>query len=408
MIDSCDFKYNNALEDTGFSFYEVPGNDGLKVNISIQACTFEGNKAYSGDGASFGIRSSEHSTVNIDIGHCIVKNNRATSDRSGYINVFLGAIAKVFVHDCVFLDNIPTSESNDPFNFPLSISVGGAGLPSNVYTKIDNCLFARNKGAIDVTTGPENQIPTEVTNSTFYKNDFYPFIKSWWASFEAPGCIFYNKMLLRNCIIWEPLSTPNTLFYSNDPINLNYQGMDVAKCLLNYKDSDLFYKVIGAIFAISKDNLFATDPLFEFTNLNDFRLQKCSPAVNYGDNQFAPQVPFSTDLNGLPRIRFGNIDLGAFETQDSCTIVAVANITREGNLTLTPNPSAGSLNIDFSTLSLESARVYISRMDGTVVYNYTVPSNSLFQLDLSWLTAGVYVVQVCSEHQVWSEKWLKN
>ena len=407
MIDSCDFKYNNSLEDTGFSYYEVPGNNGLKVNISIQACTFEGNKAYSGEGASFGIRSSEYSTVNVDIGNCIVKKNRATSDRSGYINVFLGAIAKIFVHDCVFMDNIPTSESNNVFNFPLSISVGGAGLPSNVYTRVDNCLFAGNKGAIDVTTGPENQIFTEITNSTFYKNDLYPFVKTWWASFEAAGSIYYNRMLLRNCIIWEPLSTPATLFYSNDPINLNYQGMDVEKCLFNYKDSDL-YNVVGAIFAISKDNLFATDPLFEFSDANDFRLKKCSPAVNYGDNQFAPQVPFPTDLNGLPRIRFGNIDLGAFETQDSCAMVAVSDLNQEGTLSLTPNPSTGSLNIDFSTISLESAKVYITRMDGTVVYSGAVQSNALLQLDLGWLTAGVYVVQICSERRVWSGKWVKN
>lgn len=407
MIDSCDFKYNNSLEDTGFSYYEVPGNNGLKVNISIQACIFEGNKAYTGEGASFGIRSSENSTVNVDIGSCIFKNNMALSNRSGFINVFYGAIAKINVHNSVFFDNVPTSESNNLFNFPLSISVGGAGLPSNVYTKIENCLFTRNAGGVAVTAGPENNVLTEVVNSTFYQNQLVPFLKSWWASFEDPGATFYNKMLLRNCIIWEPLSTPNTLFYSNDPINLNYQGMDVKKCLFNYKDSDL-YNVIGAIFAISKDNLFATDPLFEFSDPNDFRLKKCSPAVNYGDNQFAPQVPFPTDLNGLPRIRFGNIDLGAFETQDSCAMVAVLDVNQEGNLSLIPNPSPGPLNIDFSTISPESAKVFITRMDGTVVYSGSAQCKSILQLDLSWLNSGVYVVQICSEQQVWSRKWVKN
>lgn len=53
-----------------------------------------------------------------------------------------------------------------------------------------------------------------------------------------------------------------------------------------------------------------TDPLFVNPAAGDFRLQACSPAINAGDNTWAPGA---TDIYGQPRIQFGTVDIGAVE-----------------------------------------------------------------------------------------------
>ena len=51
------------------------------------------------------------------------------------------------------------------------------------------------------------------------------------------------------------------------------------------------------------------DPLFLDFNLNDYRIDSLSPAVDYGSKTIADQVPF--DILGNPRTE--SPDLGAFE-----------------------------------------------------------------------------------------------
>ena len=59
-------------------------------------------------------------------------------------------------------------------------------------------------------------------------------------------------------------------------------------------------------------------PDFIDTAAMDFRLKTCSPLVNRGYNQAAQDAGLLYDLDGAARIRFGRVDMGAYETQDSC------------------------------------------------------------------------------------------
>ncbi|MCK6694589.1 MAG: hypothetical protein L6Q97_21135 [Thermoanaerobaculia bacterium] len=71
----------------------------------------------------------------------------------------------------------------------------------------------------------------------------------------------------------------------------------------------------------------------------DFRLQACSPLVDAGSNDWL-QSADSTDLGGLPRIRGGTVDIGAYEMQGPALAApAVASPS-------CPGGASGSLAVD--------------------------------------------------------------
>jgi len=55
-----------------------------------------------------------------------------------------------------------------------------------------------------------------------------------------------------------------------------------------------------------------TDPMFVDQNAGNFRLQGASPCVNRGLNQ--DWMTNAVDLGGLTRMRYGTVDIGAYET----------------------------------------------------------------------------------------------
>lgn len=155
-------------------------------------------------------------------------------------------------------------------NFALSMGAGGAGAPTKMTSNIYKCVFANNSGGIAVTGGKENWVTTEITNCTFYRNKLYTFVKSWYPSFDLPDAIYYDKLAIRNCMIWEPGSTPATMFYSNDPQNVNYHHFDIDHSLINFTEAQLG-TITGATNALGESNLYAIDPMFVSTDSNHRR-----------------------------------------------------------------------------------------------------------------------------------------
>lgn len=72
-------------------------------------------------------------------------------------------------------------------------------------------------------------------------------------------------------------------------------------------------------------------PLFvDANNWVDLRLQTNSPCINAGNNGY---VPGSTDLDGLPRIVSGSVDIGAYEFQGPGSMISYAWLQHYGLLT---------------------------------------------------------------------------
>jgi hypothetical protein len=53
-----------------------------------------------------------------------------------------------------------------------------------------------------------------------------------------------------------------------------------------------------------------TNPNFVNPNNNDYHLNPGSPCINYGNSSY---LYIQTDLDGNPRVRGGNVDLGVYE-----------------------------------------------------------------------------------------------
>ena len=80
-------------------------------------------------------------------------------------------------------------------------------------------------------------------------------------------------------------------------------------------------------------------PKFVDTLAYNFRLQPCSPAVNAGNNLIVDTLGILTDLDNHPRILFDTVDLGAYETLDSClTIDSKEPVGSTVTTVVSPNP----------------------------------------------------------------------
>jgi hypothetical protein len=199
-----------------------------------------------------------------------------------------------------------------------------------------------------------------------------------------------------NCIIWEP-GTNSDLFFNNSPTLYYTKDFFIDYCSFHPLNT----------FSIPSHNLILGDSIFigpypEFgdTSAGDFRLKKCSPLLNRGDNQRVLNAGLVTDLDGNPRIRFDTVDLGAYETQEAC----ISGLSKEPEpktfqALLSPNPlQTGEIvriqmqNLENKVLDWTLRDIYGRRLDaGKVLLDY----QSDFSL-IAPLTPGIYWVEMQS------------
>ena len=84
----------------------------------------------------------------------------------------------------------------------------------------------------------------------------------------------------------------------------------------------------------------ALDPAFVNPAAGDFRLQPNSPCINAGNNSY---VTTATDLDGLPRIVSGTVDIGAYEYQGAGSVISYAWLQQYG---LPTDGSADTVDTD--------------------------------------------------------------
>ena len=348
LLDHCVFRKNLAPEGGGFSWDgRLAPQELVTFNLTIQNCLFEENIAKNEEGGAFFVTQASNGKVNALIKNSKIIRNKVNSYFASAIYSYDEAELNVVVENCSFIGN---ENKSDPAAYCAGFDAGG----HKVNTRINNCLFAYNGAAIFAGGNEEAQVFTQVTNCTFFRNGKQPFGKWWFPSYSQPGSPYYNKMHFYNCSIWEP-GVVHDLFDNNNP--------DFTNALMFYLDYCSFHPLQAAgipnFDVILGDSIFIGEyPAFTDTLNGDFSLSTCSPIRDKGDNLAAINAGLTNDLDGNPRIRYGRVDIGAYETQDSCfTISSMEPPKTSFAAVLSPNPvSSGSL-LDVQAFGFENAKI---------------------------------------------------
>ncbi len=403
LFDSCSFYENISLEGGAFLFdgYTTTG-PAVNINCELTNCQFEGNVARSSNGSAFEFFFAENQgTINVNIESCFFKNNNSSSDYTTLISTSTNIISKLSVYNSTFIEN---NDLDSPIAACFAIGHGG-GRYNTITTEVTNCLFQGNGGGIASLSQAMNYTTLKIANCTFFDNNKYIFTKTWDTLFNQPNG-YYNEVFIDNCIIWEPGTDLRKMFYNNEPQTSNMYGFHINHTLLNLSDST---SVPGSVKAFGEGLIWGQFPGFQDSLAGDFRLLPCSPAVNRGNNQIVLENGLLTDIDGQPRIRYGRVDLGAYEQQDSCIAINTSESQNQFEIRMWPNPSAaGILYVDLPVeISAGEIHIQVFNVQGQEVFYTTNQDIRSLTLFLDDLPVGLYVVMVRYSNKEWTEKWLR-
>ena len=323
---------SNNMVVVPYGSYSEPNGAGASSCI-LSNCTLVGNIA---DNGGWGSGSSGAGAAGSTLDNCSIINNTANGDGAGAISSTL--------RNCLVFGNTCTSGfsgggggNNCTFNGCLIASntapVGGGAyecsgtncvLTGNVSiyqgggassgSWVD-CIFSFNSGSTGGGASADTYgVGAILINCCVFGNT---------ASFGGGGiasCTAWNSIILDNS---APGSRTN--YYSLSANALNY-------CCTQPLPPD------------GVDNI-VNDPAFNNPAGGDFHLQSGSPCINAGNNV---PVSVANDLDGNPRIRGGNVDMGAYEFQNPASAISYAWLQQYGLLT---DGSADALDSDGDSLN---------------------------------------------------------
>ncbi len=77
------------------------------------------------------------------------------------------------------------------------------------------------------------------------------------------------------------------------------------------------------------------------------------------------------------------------------------------NFTLYPNPTSSILNIEIQNI-ISNGTLEIYDMLGKQIFNQTITSNNLSQIDVSSYNSGLYLIKISSENSAETKRFVKN
>ena len=401
VLDSCFFFKNFALVGGGMHYFDHFDGPGHHVWFHINRCRFESNISKTDSGAAYFVDVSDEAYAEVTIRGCDFIGNLANSTSCAYIGGEKGSEVKVIAEYSRFIRNK---------GYGIACFLGGGannGNRSEMY--LSNCLFAHNgRGIVSTTPTEGNYAATEVRNCTFFNNGSLTFVKHHLPGHEPyylnQADTFYNKMWIENCIIWEPRSNGDDMFYNGNP-TLTPQyiptgwGFTVRNSSISLPPFVLLPTALQGTF---DSILYVQYPYFLDTLADDFHLPPCTPMINRGSNAAAGGM--TRDLDGLPRIADGRVDLGAYEQQQLCMVDAVSSGSEWLPLTISPNPSAdGRCTIT----NVPAGYLTVCYSNGAVRHRQYLhsPSPSL-SLDFRDFQSGVYLIYIDSASGRYAGKWV--
>ena len=367
-FDYCVFQYGKAadtLRQHGGALEILNGSD-VELTNSVLRCNFAREHG--------GALNAEHSTVKMS--NCSVTENKLYTKDNLYfmyggglrfINCdvemtdmdFRNNYGEISIGGALSLDSCAVKI--DRAVFEDNYGLNGAGLYimrcNHKECSISNCLFANNHAGHFAGGLAFSNASPEVSNITVVGNSSN--------GVNCGGIFFYENSspVMRNIIV-------------KDNYNVNPGMPNVQMWVWTYEpDAPLFYNgmVQNGLDSISGfeaitvyENMIDDDPMFVDEENLDFHLSDGSPCRDAGDPNTNPAVLEGLDLDGMPRVSNGRIDMGAYEFSG----VGVNElIGKNKNLHIVGNPLTEK---SFAELTLDEAGIVsmeVFSTTGELVYS---------------------------------------
>ncbi len=271
---------------------------GYRSNSLIISCIFANNTVRGGIGAGIYCGRGTNATIK----NCIISNNGAV-EYCGGGGVYCMSANGSTVLNCTFTGNLS--------------DWGGAiwchGVDAMI---IKNCVFSENSALDPFQGGGAVNLSysnASIINCTFNRN-----------STSAKGRTIlceHSNVNLDNSIIWADSTV------DGNEIVLEWSSiLDVNYCNIKGGQSAIYNNLDRPSTINWGPGNIDIDPCFADPDVNDYHLLLDSPCINTGDPNYVPE-PNETDLDGLPRVIGGRIDMGAYEFNNQPVAVAGPNQT---------------------------------------------------------------------------------
>lgn len=341
-FEHCIINENEAAEGGGICFFGNPLNP--QAHGIIAECEFSQNKCTNGFGAAYLIYGFNNAILDLEVTKSSFIRNLCNLNSISLVAADSDSKCSLKIDGCIYKYNYNLYDTTWSA-FPVNYGVGG--FRGQFDALIQNSLFVGNGGILNAAGSSGGcKMKTVVNNCTTIYNgrvENVKFNKSYFDDFN--GIDEYNETWVTNCIIREssPGGGPKVIFANNFSQGPLLKGYHVDFNILQMHPSSIpiYPEVFGP------NNLAGVDVVPLYTNplIGDYSLLPCSPGVNAGHNLVPDTLGTLTDMAGNPRIFDGQVDMGAYEAQDTCAISQVKqpNVA-EINLSVHPNPaSAGGL-----------------------------------------------------------------
>ena len=395
-----------VIDTTGFHIFNSGrgGWNGIRADMAADVklvyCRLQYGKASRDeeqDGGALCLKKCDR----VEISHSTLFCN-FSREHGGALNA---ERSKVVMHDCDVLNNltytgldtvyfmyggglrfincdVEITQTDFRYNYGQN-AIGGALSLDSCAVKIDRCKFEYNYG---INGGGlylirSNDWECSITNSLFANNfsghfggglaisDSSPLVSNLTVvnnhSFgvNCGGIFFYQNSspLIRNCIVYgntneAPIEEPVQMW----AWTYDEYAPEFHNCLIQYGLDNISNHEVITVYEDCLDS----DPRFVNPEDEDFHLTPDSPCIDAGLTYESDVYEY--DLDGLSRVYYGIIDIGAYEF---CYLSINERNQNKNNIHIVGNPILATSYAEFLLEKASPVEVLIYSMDGRLMYN---------------------------------------
>ncbi|HIJ71818.1 MAG TPA: hypothetical protein HPP87_10715 [Planctomycetes bacterium] len=316
ILDDCTFTRN--WETSGGAIF----NQGTST---IRNCSFAENRSgYGGAVADQGMLTIDN-CIFVKNMPCLPNEEYEYGGYGGFGGAIFSDVSEFKITNSIFVDNTSLCDEDavlEDFDDIIFSGTGGAVCFFSCSGEIDSCLFAGNSsglaGGLYLESHWEDDSSILLNNCTVVGN---------YARYYAGGLLLEHHVSMENCIIRD-----NRARFGPQVATWGDWGEDKPRpsyCDIEGGEDDVFLWDIWGEASIDwgEGNIDAdpcfveagwwdpngtpTDPNDDFWVHGDYHLDWPSPCFNTGVS--GTDSADRTDLDGNPRIRYGRVDMGAYE-----------------------------------------------------------------------------------------------